>query len=115
LHVVDLLRERYVEHRPRRQPELEALPPGVADDADDRERADVMRLVKAEVLADRILATLEEALDERFVDDRDRRGRFVVRLRERAPARHLRAEVLQVVRAHPIPRCARVVAGLGWR
>ena len=67
------------------------------------------------MLADRILVALEEALDERLVDDRDRRGRFVVRLRERAPARHRRAEVLQVVRAHAIPRRARVVAGLRRR
>ena len=73
-----------------------------------RERADVLRLVEAEVLADRILVALEEALDERLVDDRDRRGRFVVRLRERAPARHRHAEVLQVVRADAIPRRARV-------
>jgi hypothetical protein len=67
------------------------------------------------VLADRILVALEEALGERLVDDRDRRRRFVVRLRECAPARHRHAEVLQVVRAHTIPRCAGVLAGLRRR
>jgi hypothetical protein len=72
-------------------------------------------LVETEVLADRILVALEEALDERLVDDRDRRGRFVVRLRERASARHGGAEVLQVVRAHANPRRAGVVAGLRRR
>ena len=65
------------------------------------------RQVEAEVLVERILVALEEALDERFVDDGDRRRRLVVGRRERAPAHQRHAEVLQVVRADAIPRRAR--------
>ena len=97
VRVVDVLRERHVEHRPRRPVQPQAGELRVAHDADDAERADVLRQVEAEVLIERILVALEEALHERLVDDRDRRGRLVVGGRERAAAHHRDAEVLQVV------------------
>ena len=62
VRVVDVLRERHVEHRPRRPAEPEAGKLRVAHDADDAEGADVLRHVEAEVLADRILVALEEPL-----------------------------------------------------
>ena len=71
--VVDRLCERHVEHRPRRLVERETGKLRVAHDADDSVGVDVLRQVEAEVLVERILAALEEALDECFVDDRDRR------------------------------------------
>jgi hypothetical protein len=115
VHVVHVLRERYVEHRPRRLPELEALPPGVADDADDRERADVLRLVEAEVLADRILVALEEALANASLTIATGAVVSLSASVNARPARHRHAEVLQVVRAHAIPRRAGVLAGLRRR
>ena len=87
VRVVDVLRERHVEHRPRRLIELESGELGVAHDADDAERADVLRQVEAEVLTERILVALEEALHERLVDDRDVLRRLVVGGRECAAAR----------------------------
>ena len=71
IRVVDGLRERDVEHRPRRLVEREPGELRVADDADDAVGADVLRQVEAEMLIERILAVLEEAADERLVDDGD--------------------------------------------
>ena len=76
--VVHVLRERNVEHGPRRLVEREAREFRVAYDADDAEGAGVFRLVETEVLIERILVALEEALHERFVHDGDRLGGFVV-------------------------------------
>ena len=79
--VVDILRERHVEHRTRRPVQGEARELGVAHDANDAECAGVLRHVEAEVLIQRIFAALEEALHEGFVHDRHRRRGFVVRPR----------------------------------
>jgi hypothetical protein len=62
-----------------------------------------------------ILVALEKALHERFVDDGDRSGRFVVGGRERAPAHDANAEILQVVGADAVPRRPRVLAQLRRR
>ena len=71
VRVVDGLRERHVEHRPRRPVEREPRELRVAHDADDAVGVDVLRQVEAEVLIDRILVALEEAADERFVHHGD--------------------------------------------
>ncbi len=67
--VVHVLRQRHVEHRTRGFVEGEPRELRVADDADDAENGSVFRRVETEVLIDRILGRLEEALDEGFVDD----------------------------------------------
>ena len=61
------------------------------------------RQIQTEVLIERILIGLEEPFDERLVDDRDRRGGFVVGLAEHAPAQKGDAKVLEIVGAHPVP------------
>ena len=79
--------------------------------------ADVLGQVEAEVLIERILVALEEALDERFVDDGDGLAGLVVGGGEVTPAHERHAEVLQVVRADAIPRRAglpRSGFGGGW-
>ena len=101
--VVDRLRERHVEHRPRRLPQREARELHVPHHADDTKGAGVLGQIHAEVLPERILTVLEEALDERLVDDGDGFRRVVVGCGERASAQHRRAEVLQIVRADAIP------------
>ncbi len=110
--VVDALRERHVEHRTRRSAQLEAGEFGVAHDADDAERVGHIGQVETEVVAERLLVALEEALHERFIHDRDVFRGLVVRRREGAPANDRHAEVLQVIGAHAIPGCASALAHL---
>ena len=62
VRVVDGLRQRHVEHRTRRPVEREPGELRVAHDADDAEGVGVLRQVEAEVLIERILVALEEAL-----------------------------------------------------
>ncbi len=58
-------------------------------------------------------SALEEPLHERLVDDRHGRGVLVVGLGEHAAAHQRDAQVLEVVRAHAIPRRARLFVHLG--
>ncbi len=113
--VVHRLRERHEEHRPRRAIELERLEPGVADHADDAEGVDVLGQVQPEVLIERILVGLEEVLHECLVHDGHVLGRLVVGGGEVAAAHQLHAELLQVVRAHAVPRRTGLLAGGGQR
>ena len=78
LLVIDILRQRNIEHRTRRPAQAEAGELGVPHDAHDAKRAGILRQIQAEVLPQRIFVALEEALHKRFVDDRDRLGGFVV-------------------------------------
>ena len=80
-----------------------------------RKVAGVFRKVEAEVLADRILAALEELLHERLVDDGDVLRRLVVGGGEEPSFQGHGTEVLQVVRADAIPRRAGAVAGARQR
>ena len=108
--VVHRLRERHEEHRPHRTIELKSREAGVAHHADDAEGVDVFGEVQPEVLIDGILVRLEEAAHEGFVHHRHVLGRLVVGGGKVAAAHELDAEVLQVVRAHAIPRRSRLLA-----
>ena len=101
--VLHVLRQRHVEHRPRRLVEREAGELRVAHDADDAKGADVLRQVEAEVLLERIFVALEKPFYECVIDHGYRRGRLVVGRGERAAADHRHAEIRQIVGAHPIP------------
>ena len=56
LRILHRLRQRHVEHRPRRPVHLEAGEPRIADDADDAVGVDVFGHVEPEVLVERFLA-----------------------------------------------------------
>jgi hypothetical protein len=76
---------------------------------------DVLGQVEAEVLVERILVALEEALDERLVDDRDILAVVVVGAVE-VPASHQSdPQVLEIVRADPIPGRAGLLSRLRRR
>ena len=80
LRVVHGLGQRHVEHRPRRLIQPPAGELRIAHDPDDAERVRVLGIVEAEVLLERILTGLEEALHERLVHDGHEPGRLVVGL-----------------------------------
>src|SRR5438445_84710 len=77
--IVDILRQRNIEHWPSGLVEAPASEFRIAHDANDTECASKFGHVQAEVLIERVLVTLEEALHEGLVDERDRRRGFVVR------------------------------------
>src|SRR5690242_8859674 len=113
--VIDPLREWHVKHRPRRPSECKPSKLRVAHDTHDAEGINVFRYVEAEVLIQRVLASLEKPLHERFVHNRYGRCTFVIGSGERTPAEDSYTEVLKIVSAYPIPGGARFLADLGSR
>ena len=101
--VIDSLRERDVEHGPCRPVEPPSRELRVSHHTNDPERADVFRQVESEVLVEGILVASEEPPHERFVHNRDRCGGLIVRGGERSTSNRDHAEVLKIVRAHPVP------------
>ena len=101
--VRDVLRERHIEHRPGRPVQPPAGKLRVAHDANDAERAGVLREIEAEALGQGILARLEEALHEGLVHDRHKLGGLVVGLAERASPEEGHTEVLEIAGAHAVP------------
>ena len=77
--IVDILGQRNIEHWPSGLVEAPASEFRIAHDANDTECASKFGHVQAEVLIERVLVTLEEALHEGLVDESDRRRGFVVR------------------------------------
>jgi len=102
--VADRLRECHEEHRARGLVEREPRELRVSHDTHDPIRVRVLGQIGTEVLIDRIFAALEKAADERFVHDRNVLRPLIVGGREVASANELHAEILQVVRAHAVPR-----------
>ena len=72
VRILDRLRQRDEEHRPRRLVEREPRELRITHDADDAERVDVLRQIEAEAPIERILVALEKPPDEGFVHDGDR-------------------------------------------
>ena len=107
IHIGDILRQRNIEHRASRPAQAETGELGIPHDADDAKRAGILRQIQAEVLPQGIFVAAEESLGERFVDDRDGRGGFVVATVKIPSADQFHTEVLQVLSAHPVPGGAR--------
>ena len=113
--VINVLRKRDIKHRPRRTAQCKAGKLGVFHDADDPERARVLRIVEPEVLSERVFVFIEESPDEGFVYDSDRRGILVIRAREFAAAHHLHAQHAEIIGADAVPGGAGVPSHLAGR
>ena len=108
--VINLLRQRHVEHRPRRPVQAPSREFRVAHDAYDPVCAGIFGHVDAEMLLDRVFLALEKTLHKCLVHNRHRSCRFIVCCREVSPAQNRHSKVLQIIALsrgptkRPIPR-----------
>ena len=98
--------QRDVEHGTRGPAKAPARKLGIAHDANDAKGAGILGDIKAKVLIERVFRALEKTLDESFVDNRHRRGGFVIGSGERAPAQNRHAKILKIIGAYAVPRGA---------
>ncbi len=105
--VIHALRQRHIEHRPCWPVQSKPREFRIPHNAHNPKCAGILRKIHPEMPLHWVFAALEKAFHKRFVHDGHRRGCLVVRLCEIAAAHHGHAKILQIVRAHPVPRRSR--------